>query len=139
MAKDLFHDLVRKALENEGWTITHDPYTIVKKEEKIDYAIDLGAERLIAAEKENEKIAVEVKSFLKPSLTNEFHTILGQYLTYIAALKQFEPDRELLLAIPLYAEERLAEYPFIRHLIDDFNIQIIVFDKNTETIISWKK
>ncbi|WP_198941113.1 element excision factor XisH family protein [Scytonema sp. HK-05] len=27
-ARDRFHQLVRTALENEGWIITHDPYHI---------------------------------------------------------------------------------------------------------------
>jgi hypothetical protein len=31
MAKDLFHDVVRRALEKEGWTITHDPYSVFDK------------------------------------------------------------------------------------------------------------
>ena len=26
MAKDIYHNLVKQALINEGWTITHDPY-----------------------------------------------------------------------------------------------------------------
>lgn len=61
MAKDRFHDHVRTALENDGWMITHDPYKILIGRRK-GY-IDLGAE-LIGAEKELEKIAVEIKSFL---------------------------------------------------------------------------
>jgi hypothetical protein len=28
MARDLFHDLVKQALINEGWTVTHDPYPL---------------------------------------------------------------------------------------------------------------
>ena len=28
MARDLYHENVRKALETDGWTITHDPYPI---------------------------------------------------------------------------------------------------------------
>ena len=26
MAKDLYHNVVKKALEDDGWIITHDPY-----------------------------------------------------------------------------------------------------------------
>jgi hypothetical protein len=44
--------------------------------------IDLGAERLIAAEQAGRKIAVEVKSFLAPSRISEFYVALGQFLTY---------------------------------------------------------
>ena len=29
MAKDKYHELVKQALENDGWLITHDPYKIM--------------------------------------------------------------------------------------------------------------
>jgi hypothetical protein len=44
--------------------------------------IDLGAEKLIAAEKDGSYIAVEVKSFLQSSVLSDFHTALGQFLNY---------------------------------------------------------
>ncbi|MDV7396369.1 element excision factor XisH family protein, partial [Arthrospira platensis SPKY1] len=70
MAKDIYHDNVRKALERDGWLITHDPYTV--RVEEVGYEIDFGAEPLIAAEKQDQLIAVEVKSFAGPSAVNEF-------------------------------------------------------------------
>ncbi len=72
-------------------------------------------------------------------MTHEFHSILGQYLTYISVLRRFDPERILYLAIPLYAEERLEDYPFILGIMEEYRLNIIVFDKNTETILSWKK
>ena len=39
---------------------------------RMKFQIDLAAERLIAAEKENQKIAVEIKSFLNPSTVTDF-------------------------------------------------------------------
>lgn len=68
-AKDKFHDVVKVALEKEDWQITDDPLPISVGD--VDMVIDLGAERLLAAEKHGEKIAVEVKSFLNTS-TNRF-------------------------------------------------------------------
>ena len=79
-AKDKYHQQVLRALEKEGWIITHDPYIL--KMEGVNFPIDLGAEKLIAAEKGNEKIVIEIKSFLSESVPNEFHTALGQYLDY---------------------------------------------------------
>ena len=52
MARDLYHNNVRIALEKDGWKITHDPYKM--SVDQIDYEIDLGAEALIAAEKHGE-------------------------------------------------------------------------------------
>lgn len=60
--KDRFHQTVRRALEKDGWTITHDPLGL--KIGNLRLKADLGAEKTIAAQKDNKKIAVEVKSFL---------------------------------------------------------------------------
>ena len=139
MAKDLYHDAVRNALEKDGWTITHDPLRLLDKDNNLDYEIDLGAEKLLVAEKGVEKIAVEIKSFLKTSLAHEFHGILGQYITYSDALEFLESDRKLILAIPDFAEERLEKHPFLKHLIKKYQVKILVYDAYKEIILSWKK
>ncbi len=59
---DLFHDAVKHGLTKDGWTITADP--LIVEFSGHDMYIDLGAEKLIAAEKDNQQIAVEVKSFI---------------------------------------------------------------------------
>ena len=70
-AKDKYHQYVIEALEKEDWTITHDPYVI--ESQNVIFQVDLGAEKVIAAQKNEFKIAVEVKSFLKDSAVSEFH------------------------------------------------------------------
>lgn len=72
MAKDRFHNVVKRALEKEGLTITADYYEIDLGEFK--FQIDLAADMLLAAEREGQKIAVEVKSFIAASNVSEFHT-----------------------------------------------------------------
>lgn len=139
MAKDIYHQQVREALIKDGWTITHDPLAVENKGEKMDYEIDLGAEKLIGAERGTEKIAVEVKSFLKASLTHEFHGILGQYIVYEEALEYLESDRILYLAIPDFAFTRIKDYPFLSYLLVKKNVKYLVFDKNQSIILSWKK
>jgi hypothetical protein len=59
---DILHDTVKQALTKDGWIITHDPFTVTFGLRQA--FVDLGAEKLIAAEKANQKIAVEVKSFV---------------------------------------------------------------------------
>jgi len=62
-AKDIYHDTVVRALRADGWRITHDPLFLSYGGR--DIYIDLGAERvLFAAERGEQKIAVETKSFL---------------------------------------------------------------------------
>jgi CRISPR/Cas system-associated exonuclease Cas4 (RecB family) len=79
-AKDLFHEAVRRGLEKDQWMITDDPLELEWEEVKVK--IDLAAERLIAAERGGEKIAVEIKSFIGTSAISDFHTALGQFLNY---------------------------------------------------------
>jgi hypothetical protein len=99
-AKDVFHEVVKIALQKDGWEITNDPLKISLG--GVNLSIDLGAEKLIGAEREGQKIAVEVKSFLeKSSAISEFHTALGQFINYRGALKRLQPNRVLYLAVPL--------------------------------------
>lgn len=85
-AKDKFHDAVKNALIKEGWMITNDPLFI--QFGGVDLYVDLGAEKMLAAEKDNQKIAVEIKSFLGDSTISEFHQALGQLLNYRLILRR---------------------------------------------------
>jgi XisH protein len=139
MAKDVYHDVVKNAIIKDGWTITHDPMTLTDKALNIDYEIDLGAEKLIAAERGTEKIAIEVKSFLRASLVHEFHAAFGQYLIYAEGLKALEPDRKLYLALPEYTYLRLKEHPFLLGVITAYNLSIVVYDIDNQSVLSWIK
>jgi hypothetical protein len=67
---------VKVALQKDGWVITHDPYTIQFGNDLL-YA-DMAAERIFAAERDEQKIVVEVKSFIGYSIIQEFKEALGQ-------------------------------------------------------------
>lgn len=134
-ARDLFHELVRTALENEGWTITHDPYHIDLG--FVDFYIDLGAERLIAATKNEDKIAVEIKTFLASSTISEFHTAVGEFINYRIALEDAETDRILYLAVPLEVYRRFFKYPFVQTVIRRNQIPLLIYDTDKEEIVQW--
>ncbi len=72
MARDLFHNQVKSALLKDNWQITHDPFG-VQISAAVKLQIDLGAENTIAAQRDYEKIAVEIKSFITDSDISEFH------------------------------------------------------------------
>jgi XisH protein len=137
MAKDLYHEIVRKALENEGWIITHDPYPI--KIGSVRMFLDLGAERLIAAEKGNEKIAIEIKSFVGDSTITDFHEAMGQYGNYQVALEDEEPDRILYLAIPNQIYQTFFQEPFIQKVVEKKKVNLIVYEPNSTQLVLWKK
>jgi ferric iron reductase protein FhuF len=134
-AKDKYHHQVRRALEKEGWTITHDPYML--KMEGVNFPIDLGAEKLIAAEKENDKIVVEIKSFLTESVPNEFHTALGQYLDYALGLEEQEPDRLIFLAMPDKIHKKIQKIPILQKALNRYNVRVMLFEPSAEIIKQW--
>jgi hypothetical protein len=136
MAKDLYHDKFRNALTKDGWAITHDPYPL--RVGRIGYEVDFGAEKLLAAEKGNHKIAVELKSFAGPSDINEFHRAVGQFNDYFVALEVVEPDRELFLGIPDDAWEDFFQEPIIQKSLERIQAKVVVYSVATETIVSWK-
>lgn len=109
MAKDVFHEIVRNVLEADGWLITHDGYRLVTDLLKDALTVDLGAEKLITAEKGTERSAVGVKNFLGDSLIYDFHSALGQMLVYQVNMDVQEPDRVLYLAIPEAVYERMSQ------------------------------
>ncbi len=133
--RDIFHELVRTVLENEGWTVTHDPYRIDLG--FVDFYIDLGAERLIAATKDDEKIAIEIKTFLAPSTISEFHTAVGQFINYRIALEQEDADRLLYLAAPLDVYKRFFKHPFIRTVVQRNQIPLLIYDTEQQETIQW--
>jgi hypothetical protein len=133
-AKDRFHNIVKIALEKEGWKITHDPLTL-KVDAVTDLHIDLGAEMLIGAERENEKIAIEIKSFLGQSAINDFHAAVGQFINYRYALADLEPDRKLYLAISLATYEKVFVHRFIQSVIKRAQISLIIYDTEQEVIV----
>ncbi|MEM9538181.1 MAG: element excision factor XisH family protein [Cyanobacteria bacterium P01_E01_bin.42] len=136
MAKDIFHQQVKSALIKDGWTITHDPLTL-RISEAVKLQIDLAAENAIAAERDSEKIAVEIKSFIADSDISAFHTALGQYLNYYQALEEQEPDRLLYLAIPVETYRDFFQLPFIQRAIARHPMNLIIYNPRLEEIEEW--
>jgi hypothetical protein len=135
MAKDRFHNVVRNALEKDGWKITADPYEI--NVDDVDFEIDLAAEELLGAEREGEKIAVEIKSFISASNISEFHTALGQFLNYRDALEKIEPERLLYLAVRLPVYQTFFQRKFIVSAISKYQIRLMIYDVEKEVICQW--
>lgn len=139
MAKDIYHDLVKKALENEGWSVTHDPYYLSVGIGRRKVAADFGAEKFLVAEKDTEKILVEIKSFISTSNINELHHSVGQYDFYALLLEEQDPERTPFLAMPQDAYEDLIREPIIQTFLARHQVKLIIFDINKPFIHSWKK
>jgi hypothetical protein len=136
MAKDIFHNTVKIALQKDGWKITHDPYQL--RYGVADVYIDLAAEEAIAAEKEGRKIAVEVKSFAGGSTISEFHTALGQFLNYRVAIEvSSEPERMLYLAVPTDTYQMFLRFEPAKTVIERYEIRLIIYNPTREAIDQW--
>jgi hypothetical protein len=138
MARDVFHEAVREGLKKDGWTITDDPLTLLSREEG-GISTDLGAEKMIVAEKGLTRIAVEVKSFINPSLIHDFLRASGQYKGYDIVLRRKNFDRTLYLAMPFFVYDRLIVYDFVQAMIEEMSIKFILFDHTEQTIVAWKE
>lgn len=135
-AKDLYHNVVKNALIKDGWRITHDPLRL--KWGIKDMYVDLGAERILSAEKAGQKIAVEVKSFVGASDMNDLENALGQYLVYRSVIARTEPDRKLYLAITQAVFVELLSEPIGQIIRADYQVCLIVFAEENEEIVQWE-
>ncbi len=136
--RDVFHQVVKVALQKDGWRITHDPLSISSG--GVNMAIDLGAEKMIAAEKADVKIAVEIKSFLEySSAISGFHMALGQFINYRGALRREEPNRLLYLAIPLTTYNTFFQLDFPQWMIQENQVKLVIYDPESEVIVEWRE
>lgn len=99
--------------------------------------IDIGAEKVMAAEKDGRKIAVEIKSFLNASKLADLKDAIGQFIIYRSALRKTFPERELFLAIRDTAFANTFEHPEGETLRVEENIKIIIFNAEQQEIVQW--
>ncbi|MCM0589382.1 MAG: element excision factor XisH family protein [Gloeotrichia echinulata DVL01] len=132
---DLYHNEVKNALVKDGWVITDDPFTLEYKGLRV-YA-DLGAEKLLADDKMQEKIVIEIKVFNSPSLITELEKTLGQYSIYLSLLRRIDPQRKLYLAISEAVYQDFFLKPAIQDILSDQPLKYIIFDPIMEVILQW--
>ncbi len=135
MAKDAYHEIVKRALVKDGWQITHDLFII--EFEGLRIFADLGAEKIFAAERDNRKIAVEIKVFGGKSKISEFEKALGQYDLYELYLAELEPQRQLFLAVSLKIYEEFFEHPAIDFAVKKKKLKMMIFNQHSEEIVKW--
>lgn len=134
-AQDFIHEAVKKALIKDGWTITDDPLIIDYQDARV--FVDLGAKRVIAAERDGEKIAVEIKTFAGRSAIHDMEIALGQYVLYLSLLEAVEPDRKLYIAVSSAVYESIIERGSIQFVIRRNRVPFIVVNLAQEEIVQW--
>ncbi len=134
-AKDIFHDIVKTALQKDGWQITDDPLKL--KWGLRELFVDLGAKKLIAAQKGETKIAVEIKSFIGKSPIYELENALGQYILYRNILEETDVERLIYLAVRKSTYEEIFSEPIGVMIVQKNQLCLLVFDDDKEEIIQW--
>lgn len=99
--------------------------------------MDLGAERLISAEKGTRKIVVEIKSFLGRSDVKDLQQALGQYVMYHQVLLEQHIGRELYLAVPRRTYQTIFQSELGKLLLQNRLLRLLVFDEMQEVIVEW--
>lgn len=132
---DAYHETVKRALVKDGWTITHDPFII--QYDDLRLFADLGAERIFAAERGEREIVVEIKVFGRPSFINDFHKATGQYSNYRSLLRHINPHRKIYLAVAQGEYKTYFERLSIQAIITDQQINLLIFDLQTEEVVQW--
>ncbi len=136
--KDNFHETVKTALETEGWRVTNDPLFVPTKG-GTNFFIDLGAERILCAEKEGSNIAIEIKSFNSNSPMYSFYEILGQFLVYKIALSEQKKPWDLFIAMPDIGFKKLDESLVFNQAMQQYGMQFILVSPISKSIVEWKK
>jgi hypothetical protein len=134
-ARDIYHEPIKTALRNAGWMITHDPF-------RLDYRgdqsyVDLAADHLFAAQYGHQKIAVEIKSFLNPSLLADIQQAIGQFLFYRTILEELEPDRLLVLGISSDTAQEVLGRPAAVRYLERYQVHVLIVAIETEEIVRW--
>jgi len=138
VARDIFHTLVKEALEHEGWSITHDPFPLHNRKEG-GLQTDLGAEKIITAEKGSIRIAVEVKSFVHISILHDFLLAVGSYYVYRKILSKNDQDRTLYVALPDFVFNRKIRFVWAQEVVEDLGMKFILCDTSQKSITAWKE
>ncbi|MGK7927058.1 MAG: XisH family protein [Spirulina sp.] len=136
-AKDIYHEVVKNALIQDGWTILADPYTIEYEDDNL-YA-DLLAEKTFLAEQKERRIIVEIKSFVNPSPMKDFQNALGQYLLYRDFLEFTHKDYEIYLAVKQAVFNTFFQRKSIQAVIKRHQIKFVIFNEKKEEITAWIK
>jgi hypothetical protein len=134
-ARDVLHDAVKSALVRDGWTITDDPLHL--KVPGRNLYVDLGAERLLAAERGAVTIAVEVKSFLGASDVRDLEIAVGQFVIYERLLRRLDPRRCLFLAVPEDAWTTVFSEALGQIILGDLDLRVLVVHPDQEVIVQW--
>jgi hypothetical protein len=144
--RDAIHEIVKQALTKDGWIIknTDDPYVISYGERFL--FVDLGASKtannsiesgFIGAEKNNRRIAIEIKVLGAKSIIRDLEQAIGQYVLYKLLLHKVDPGRDIYLAISDTVYENFFQEPIGELVIKELPLKMIIINLQEVKITKW--
>lgn len=143
--RDIIHNIVKQAITKDGWEVTDDPYVISYGERFL--FVDLGVTelntfeqsqgRIIGAERNNNRIAIEIKEFRGRSAIGDLEQAIGQYVLYRLLLNKVEPGREIYLAITDITYDEIFSEPLGKVVINDLPLKLLVVDIEKAEVKEW--
>jgi hypothetical protein len=128
-AKDHYHDLVKRALIKEGWTVDGEQVVFLGSERHI--VIDLQISKQGAG-----IILVEIKTFY-PSMLEALANAVGKMLIYRYILAELAISIPVWLAVPEFAYQGILTESVGITMRQQLGIDLVVFSIESEEIIEW--
>jgi hypothetical protein len=137
--RDPYYDLVKNALRQGGWRITHNPLRLrlPSAAETPTKPGEAAEEWLLGAEKDERKIAVVVKSFVDRSEVEDLRKALEHLRLCHTRLHATAPDHTLYLAVRQTTYRDYFTGAAGAQLLASQPILFMVFDPRTEAIVNW--
>lgn len=131
-AKDYYHDVVVRALINDGWTITNQQVKIIVEDRNL--FIDIEATK----PSENRIILIEVKELEQVSSPIEaLAAAIGKYFLYRTALDDAGLATPLYLAVSNQSYAGILSEKIGMLSLAQGKISVLVFDPEREEIVKW--
>ncbi len=99
--------------------------------------VDLGAERFLSAERNEMKIAVEIKKLSGRSPIHELEQAIGQYILYQVVMRRRKPGRVLYLAISLKDYDSYFYIEPATFVMEDEILNLLIIDIENEEVKTW--
>jgi hypothetical protein len=133
--RDPYHDLVKNALRKDGWRVTYDVLPL--KRRTVSEAGESWTMQLLAADKDERKIAVAVNSFIGRSDLATLSQALAQLALSRPRVHAVESTRVLYLAVRQATYTTCFTEPEGRLLLARQPTPLLVFDPRTEAVVQW--
>jgi hypothetical protein len=128
---------VIRALQKQGWEVTHQPFAV---------RIDRGRPAYVYADMRLRRIrdqvsliVVEVKCFAGTrTLLDEFYQAIGQYVVYRHALEMNGVQTPIYLTVPDTVYATFLQGALIEAVLHDIQVKLIVVNLEKEEVVRWR-